>query len=225
MAKTITDLDINTENFITDLVQLAVLLLAGASRVTIANLASGTRFAYHIRVDKIRTEKGGWVPSPAGPWHVECRTEFGWMDLCCLVQTQEGIQIRAASNPHNLKMGWHTPEFKAFKYMLNLAVRGSYIPPTVRIWSSERCCRCGANLISDYRHLGVGPECCHHYGLDKKVVRAVMASRDDNERVELFRDALYEGKLKSPLIANMARLCPEGIARQYIASHAQDLAA
>jgi hypothetical protein len=220
MATTQTDLDIHSENFITCLVQLATLFFAGAAMLTIANLATGRRFAFLIEVQKVRTDRGGYKKSPTGPWNVMVRTAEGWADLCQIVQNGAELTFRLPARRCPKAMPWRGEEMSAFRYLFGLVTQARVIPPTIRIWASESCCRCGANLVSEYRHLGLGPECIKVTGLKAKDIKAIMATRTDNQRVVLFREALYSGAFANPALAYMQRLCPEGLARDYLNQHA-----
>ena len=86
----------------------------------------------------------------------------------------------------------------------------------VKVWRGDNCGRCGADLTSEFRLIGYGPECCKHMGVDAK---AVLAITDERGRLEAVRDMAHR-HARDLQDQRFLRLLPSGsIARDYAAGH------
>lgn len=212
MTTTLKNIDVDAAQLFTTVAAFGAYLLAGKATVTVYNAAAGARFTYRVRVERTRTERGGYVANHAsGGWEVEVRTAWGWAKIGMIKRGR----VRLFWNPLRwLPEGVDAEAQAAFGAQVARLHTGERWPDHVLVWREHSCGRCGADLTSEYRLIGYGPECCNYIGVDGRVVLKTLAGCSDPSRaIEVARALVYHG-WRSRTDDALLQLLP-GIAGEY----------
>lgn len=226
MASTLKNLEVATEMLILDILSLVTFMLAGKASITIHNTATGTRYTFRFYVAKKRTRRGGYKAAHGeGPWDVQVRTGRGWMDLGHLTRDKQTGRLihhhKARRFSYQGLLPASSPEAKALGYLLACITHNKMWSERVQVWRSDDCGRCGAALTTEYRHIGYGPVCCKHLGIDAKAIFKTLATLGEapiNARISKVREMVYADLTRADKTA--LGLLP-GVAGDYARAHLQ----
>jgi hypothetical protein len=131
--------------------QARAYMLAGAARVTLVSVKTGTRFTYRIAV-----KDEGRVAFVGALVGADNERDFAFL----------GTIFDGARFAHGRKsrIGADAPSVKAFAWAW-AALSAGRVPETLEIWHEGRCGRCGRALtVPGSIASGIGPECAKKMG-------------------------------------------------------------
>ena len=139
-------------------------LFAGNATFTVLNTATQGRFTFKVQVAKDKATG----KALDFPWFVKVLTgsnnESDYRYLGVIFSAPEG-------QPRTLKLTGKsfatpdTPCAKAFSWVLD-RLQGKGLPPTVEVWHSGHCGRCGKTLtVPESIERGIGPDCAAIMGV------------------------------------------------------------
>ena len=223
MATTQKHLEIIADQLITGILAIGTYVLAGFAKVSIADTKRGQRYSYRVKVVRKRTERGGYAPAHGeGPWVVELRTVHGGAPLGYVgIGPFTGhLRFWTGASRHYQGRQYHHPAAAwYFRGLIHNATHGHEMPDFIQVWRSHHCGRCGQDLVSEFRHIGYGPICCGHLGIDSKAIfsrLSELGEADLNSRIAMVREMVYSDLSAADKTA--LRLLP-GVAGEYARQH------
>lgn len=223
MANTLKNLEVISSNLLTGILTIGAYLFAGHARISIHDTVKAVRYSYRVKVVRRRTAAGGYAPAHGvGPWTVELRVQHGWAALGYIALDPHTDSYRFLAESCGRWQGRpidHPGAVWFFRGLLNDVTHGHELPDRVQVWRSNHCGRCGKDLVSEFRHIGFGPECCGYLGIDaRRIFRrlADLGAAPLNERIATVR-AMVHADLEAA-DRKALNLLP-GVAGEYARQH------
>lgn len=135
----------NLANFQLDLSNISNYIYGGNATFTVQSAKTGTRFTYKIQ--KSEDGKVFFVSVLTGTDNTKDYTHMGLIN-------QDGVLFKTKKS----SISQDAPSFRALAWVLNQIKQNKW-HVDLEIWASNKCCRCGRKLTSEWAKMGIGPEC------------------------------------------------------------------